>query len=565
MMSPWTKRARALLIVAAWSIPAALASGVWTSGCDSKGQRGARQLVRDGDAGAVVVVESATDGVELMAEIEPNADAAEATDISGSADFGVAGGVRGSLDGQEDVDVYRLAVSKSGVLSATVSGIDGVDLMLDLAEEKAGQLDILARSDRGPAQVVEGIVEYPVVRGTYFLRVREFVSKRRRRKGPPREGPSPDYELAVNLQEAPTPEREREGNDDASTANPVLVGEAREGHVSWRGDVDMWQVPVVGFAERQSLDVDVRGMPGVAFTLTLLDGEGQRLLMRKGDVGGDVAVRNVVPVREPPTPPATTDDASGAATGAVSGANQLPEEHAAEEDAAPYLLRLEAKRSNPLDPYQLQVTTRLLTEDQETEPNDSGATAMALRTEPDVWQGSWRGIVTPSDIDCYRVRAGDEALMLSVQVIPSPGADIAVRVVADGASGKGVVPASGSATDTVEAAAEQPGEPATESAAEPGDTNGLIQAMADSAGAGGREQLDAVGIAPGRSVILQIGRKESGRPGDITTADYTLRWSLESLPALPAVPTAPAAEALLDPYEDSYEDPYEAPTRNENR
>src|SRR5262245_60029142 len=61
-------------------------------------------------------------------EIEPNDGEEVASPIA------LGGTARGKIDPETDVDYYRLDVDRAGTLQVTLSGIEGVDLVLELTD-----------------------------------------------------------------------------------------------------------------------------------------------------------------------------------------------------------------------------------------------------------------------------------------------------------------------------------------------------------------------------------------------------------------------------------------------
>lgn len=366
-------------------------------GC-GKRKGGAKHIPRDRDAQAVVEVEEPIATTAIIEEREPNDELAQATPLApGTA-------ARASLNGQTDADFYRVEISAPGMLAARLSGIEGVDLMLELLDAEGAEL---ARSDRGPAQTVEGIANFAVDmdRGVYHLVVREFVSKKRQ-KQPPRTGPSASYELAVEILAEPSAEQEREPNNDAAGAREILIGGDAAGYIGWSGDVDVWKLPIEGFTAQYSLDIDITGIPGVALTLDVLDPDGALVLRRKGEADGGLSVRNLVPVAE--------EDAPG------------PEPRF-------FYARLEGKRSSPLDAYRMHVATRLLELEQEIEPNDDATSAMLLHESPIVeGVGKRVGFLEAGDVDQYRLLPAEEPVLLTVEVVPRETVDVTVTVLVAG-------------------------------------------------------------------------------------------------------------------------------------
>jgi hypothetical protein len=441
-------------------------------GC-GKRKGGAKHIPRDHDAQAVVVIEDPIATTVTIEEREPNDEVAQATSLAPGT------GARATLNGDVDADFYRVETSAPGMLAVRLGGIEGVDLVLELLDAEGAEL---ARSDRGPAQTVEGIANFPVEAGVYHLAVREFVSKRRQKQGS-RTGPSPSYELAVEILAEPPAEQEREPNDDAAGAREILIGDDAAGYIGWAGDVDVWKLPIEGFTAQYSLDIDITGIPRVSLTLDVLDPDGRRVLRRKGEADSGLSVRNLVPV--------TDENATG------------PEPRF-------FYVRLEAKRSSPIDAYRIHVATRLLDLEQEIEPNDEAAHAMLLHDSP-ILEGVGKrvGFLTVGDVDQYRLLPADEPVLLTVEVVPRETVDVTVSVLVAGET----------------------------------------RAMANAGAKGGKEYLAEVSIPAGQAAQVQV----SGAGGLGDAARYDLTWSLTpgSSGRAPEEPM-PVEEGqdILDDYED---------------
>ncbi|HEY1552429.1 MAG TPA: hypothetical protein VGG28_31595, partial [Kofleriaceae bacterium] len=96
-------------------------------------------------------------------EVEPNDGIDTATPLP------LGGTVRGRIEPEGDVDHYRIDVTTAGALAVMVSAVDGVDLSLEIVDSSG---EIVARSDRGGARVVEGVPNLGVVPGRYTAIVR---------------------------------------------------------------------------------------------------------------------------------------------------------------------------------------------------------------------------------------------------------------------------------------------------------------------------------------------------------------------------------------------------------
>jgi len=346
------------------------------------GSRSAEKIERDDDAGAgVVIVRRTTDGVRLDQEVEPNDEAAAAMLVA------VPGGVTGTLNGATDVDRYRVVTQTAGWLYAVVNGVPGVDLTLELVDADG---ESVAHADSGSTNVSEGIPNYPVAPGEYFVVIREFT----RKKHKSRAGESEPYTLTMKWLAEPTDARETEPNASADKAKAVIVGGEVQGFLGWRADKDTWLIPVEG---EQAVDIDVDPVQGVDFKVTVSRGR-QVLLVRSGARGQGIAVR-----------------------GLLVGQGEEP-----------LLLSITSRRSSFDEAYSIRVVPRELSFDAEAEPNDSTGSATALAVEPGSPAGARKGYLTPGDTDFFAIPVAPARQTLSVSVEPgSPTLDVAVAIVTE--------------------------------------------------------------------------------------------------------------------------------------
>lgn len=365
-------------------------------------------IPRDKDAGpAVVVVDRKPTGVKVEQEREPNNTVDKATALA------IPGTVKGTLDGSADVDVYKLTVAKAVNVSVRLGGIAKVDLALELRDAEGKSL---VKSDRGPAGTEEGFPNYKLEAGTYYVAVTEFVKKskrkrrrrrskrKRRKKAPPPEAParvgkSPPYELSVAPASRSEEHHEREPNGTIDEALELSVAEYQGfGYAGWSGDVDVWKLSLDGAGNGKGMSLDLTGVPGVSFTLEVLDGSGKRLLRRKGGKGQPLAVRNLMP----------------------------------KEGDQAYFVKLRARRSNPKEAYELRYTTSLLEPDEEHEPNDSTGRASKLQPDDKTFSGTWKGYLGAGDVDYWLIDKQKGPTLFSVTVTPPRDTDITLKARVDG-------------------------------------------------------------------------------------------------------------------------------------
>jgi len=456
------------------------------------GKSDGKRIHRDRDAGSGSP--SVTRGSQPLGatdEHEPNQDASNASALPPGH---VA---RGTLDGETDVDVYRVAVTAEGQLRVALSGLDGVDLAIELRDATGA---VLAKSDRGPALTTEGFPNFAVHRGDYLLVVKEFVKPRKKPKPPKppkapkapkgkvapppavdagvdplaRVGASPIYELAVELLDTP-PLQELEPDEDAGTAVDVMLGDSVRGWIGWTGDVDVWKVPLEGMAPGYALDLELTALEGVGLTVEVQDAGGTPVIARKGTRGGGVSIRGLVPALGPGAPPY-------------------------------HLIRIAGDRSNPDATYDLRVTTRLLDVDEEAEPNDTVAAATPLRGDAMTTSGAMRAGYALGDIDRYTLEPQVEPGLIDVAIEPPTGVLIELELVA-------------------------------------GDTQ---LARAAAAKVGDRVRLTGVAVPAGQPLIVTVKAAKAAKADGGEARPYRLTWSLSAAVDLPMPPEEPSDAGPVD-------------------
>lgn len=382
--------------LAAGAALAVLAAG---AGCREKKKRPPRS--KDTPAVELVSAAALADGGIGKpgdgAEREPNDGADVATALPpGSA-------ARGRIEPDTDVDYYRIEVAERGGLSVALGPVPGVDLTLELEDASGAPL---AKSDRGAANVAEGVPNLGVTPGRYTAIVRKRPAPTKKGKSSkkaaapePAVGAAPEYELRAQV--APFAKgAEREPDDDRGTANDLIVTDTVTGHIGWAGDADFWKLSVEALTAKTVVDLEVTPVEGVALTLEIADGVGQPLAVRKAPKGAAVALRNLLPV-------------------VAAGA------------APYYYVIVRGDRSNPEAAYQLKVAARPVGNDPEHEPNDAPDKAMAFPADRTVIdEASW----TPGDVDCYAIPPEPNAWTVDVVVETPDGADLRLELYVNGKS-----------------------------------------------------------------------------------------------------------------------------------
>jgi hypothetical protein len=324
----------------------------------------------------------------------PNADESEPNDGDEVATpMSMGGTARGKIEPENDVDYYHLQVDQAGVLSVVLSGIDGMDLSLELADASGSTL---ARSDRGAARIKEGLPNVGVTPGRYTLIVKQVKKKPAKpagkgKKGAPAAEPAaataavvPVYELTAQLVD-PGKGGEREPDDDRGTANDLIVADNATGFIGWTADKDVWKLSVETLSDKNLLDVHVSAIEGIALELEISDGLGQPLATRKAPKGAALVMRGLQPNIPQGGPPF-------------------------------HYLTVRADKSNPETAYTLHATARLAGTDEEVEPNDLVDKPYMMPTDRTVVHAMW----SPGDIDCFGLPPAGTARTIDVTV-DTPG------------------------------------------------------------------------------------------------------------------------------------------------
>lgn len=373
--------------------PALLLLGLAACKDGGGGGGGGGKLSRtDRDAPPVAVVDrsAVAAGGDRPAEREPDDDAAHA--------MALAGGVRGALDGEADVDVYAIESDGPRLLNARLSAMAGVDGKLELRDER---FEVIVTGDRGGANVAEGFPNVSLDKGAYFLVVREVPHKARPKKGSDagtagRTGPSPAYELTATLSADPPAGGEREPDDDSGSANDVTLGAPATGYIGWGGDVDVWKLAIDGLADGDGLDVAVTAVEKVALTVEITDAGGRRLVRSTGAPGAPVVLRSLAP-------------------------------RVAAGEPTVQFIAVSGKPANPDASYQLDVTSRLLELDEEAEPNDAADRGNPLRFGSED-QGTMKGEIGPGDVDRFTLSPAPGPSTFDVVVDAPAGVDLVVEL-----------------------------------------------------------------------------------------------------------------------------------------
>ncbi len=430
----------------------------------------------------VIVDRQATSKRKTVVEKEPNNRTGQATSVA------LGEIVRGNMDSSNDADYYKLNVGKAGRITARLSGIAKADLILELRDADNKRL---ARSDRGPAKTVEGLPNFPVKAGNYYLVVTEFVKKkrkkrrRRRKRGrkakkkpvdepPARVGKSPNYELSVTWSDkAPSASMEAEPNDKIASAVELKVGAQGTGFIGWSRDKDLWKLLLDEVTGDDVIDIEVSGVTGLRLVLEVLDVSGKRLLRRWGAKGKSVIVRGLRP---------------------RSG-------HEA------HFAKVFSRRSQPGESYAVSFSVRKPDPADEVEPNDGKRSGTSLidgkATVPPQTGGMRRGFLTRGDVDYFRLAKRSQPMAISVTVNPPADVDPVLFVM---------------------------------------DGKGTVLSKVDEGKKGTKEYVRKLRIPANTDVLIKI----SGHGNSAQPETYELRWSVQDAAAAPPPTPTPAAKTGKD-------------------
>lgn len=360
------------------------------AGCDDK-----RRRTSDAAPVEVVTMPLLPDGGRggpPSSEIEPNDTDEVATVLA------LGGTVHGKIEA-DDVDHYRIDVAEGGALSVIVEGRDALDAELQLLDAHGV---VLAISERGGVRIREGVPNFGVTPGRYTAVVR---ARKPPPAKPPRKGRKPveparpsvgPYEITANLA-PPAAAFEHEPDNDRGEANDLIAGDSATGYIGWTGDVDLWKVSIEALSAKNTLDIELSAVEGVALSIEILDGIGKPIVARRGARGAALVVRGFVPAVPQGAPPF-------------------------------HYLAVKADRSNPETAYQLRSIARPIAQDAEIEPNDTPETAMPVPADRKAVLARW----STGDVDCYALAPAEAAGTLEASIDTPGELDLAMDARVDG-------------------------------------------------------------------------------------------------------------------------------------
>jgi hypothetical protein len=335
-----------------------------------------------GDAAAVVVVTPRRDAASppKAAEREPNDNLERAQLLAMNPDWPVAS-VEGASQGK-DVDVFKLVIP--GELQAPAKATQPIDagvqdprararrLSVELVLEECAGLGLQMLDEAGQplesttVDAKGGMPNLAVLPGeTYFLRIKPAG----RSKAADAQAAPCRYYLTAELGDFAVAD-EREPNGETATANPVeLLGTSElAGYHGWPRDRDCYRIPLPEVTS--VLDLEIEAVAGVAASLEILDGQGTRLGLAKGQRSERLALRNVI------LQPAPAEAAAALRQAFVVVRNETGE--------------------NRHQQYVLRMSLGAPRLDAEVEPNDTPEKATAVK------DGTYSGYLPAGDVDFFR-------------------------------------------------------------------------------------------------------------------------------------------------------------------
>ena len=221
------------------------------------------------------------------AELEPNDDAAHATDLP-------ANGLReGFISPQGDVDYFRLIPDSPSIVKLQVTGVEKVDLVLSVIKPSEGKADeVLLRANEGTAKEPEQLNSV-FCEQACFIKIEAVAKKIDGKWVREDENGAMSYRLSAEV----SPDDgslEREPNNTGAIASPLGVGKSIRGTIFPKKDVDYFQVDLRDRQVKTPLRGTLLGMLKVDVGLYLhrVEADGTLTLVQSSDgAKGDKAER----------------------------------------------------------------------------------------------------------------------------------------------------------------------------------------------------------------------------------------------------------------------------------
>lgn len=198
-------------------------------------------------------------------EIEPNDYVERPTPLEADKPL------KGKIDYPYDRDRFAIKLEKEAVVRVTISGVPGVDLRLHFgAKPDAGLIN------EGGVGEGETITNHYLAAGTHILTVLAKGNESNSEQS---------YTLTLKLFDASR--IEREPNNESKDAHPLKLGNAIEGTIAKKGDVDFYKLDLSAEKTPKLVKISLSGAAKLALAMVLLDAKESAITRRDGIVAGE--------------------------------------------------------------------------------------------------------------------------------------------------------------------------------------------------------------------------------------------------------------------------------------
>ena len=253
-----------------------------------EGAHGRRKAPADFPSGQPYTLTVHREAAPPDLELEPNDTLELATPLLASAGSTSLHGT-GYLSPIGDVDDYRLHLDAPARVHVTLSALDHVDTELSVVEplpagSPAGST--ILKVNEGGAKEPEVIPAITLAAGDHYLRVQAASHKVGEKWVRDQEDPDQTYRLEVEIA-SDDGSFEREPNDTASNATPILPGQTLSGFAFPAKDLDVYRLDLSGQPVAAGVSFKLTGVPKVPLTLELREGKDGSLgeLLNSADPG----------------------------------------------------------------------------------------------------------------------------------------------------------------------------------------------------------------------------------------------------------------------------------------
>jgi hypothetical protein len=215
--------------------------------------------------------------LNTLTEVEPNDTSAKAMELDASCL------VNASMEAAKKpklqaIDWYKIVTPGKKLVSIQLTGIAEDDLQLEFLDAGRNKLFVVDSGTRGEGE------KYPnlLLEEACYLKVKGS-------KG----GSGGAYQLTIKMND-PLPGEESEYNGRYSRANDFVMGSSIKGYLSHARDEDWYQVKLGEMPTGSVVRIDLTGVDGVRYLLSVLDMEERRPVLEIKSVQGEgLIVRNL--------------------------------------------------------------------------------------------------------------------------------------------------------------------------------------------------------------------------------------------------------------------------------